>query len=59
MAFLPISVVGGFVFDLFGKIPVKFEKVHYHGMDFIIQDMEGHKMKTVKISLAREKEDEG
>jgi len=40
---------GGFVFDLFGKIPVKFEKVQYNNLDFIIQTMDGHKIKTVKI----------
>ncbi|WP_370446649.1 hemolysin family protein [Oceanispirochaeta sp. M1] len=40
---------GGFVFDLFGKIPVRFEKVSYSNLDFIIQSMDGHKIKTVKI----------
>ncbi len=44
-----IDTLGGFVFDLFGKIPVKFEKVSYEGIDFVIQDMDGHKIKTVKI----------
>lgn len=48
------DTLGGFVFDLFGKIPVKFEKVNYHGIDFIIQDMEGHKIKTVKIITGSE-----
>lgn len=43
------DTLGGFVFDLFGKIPVKFEKVTYGNADFIIQDMDGHKIKTVKI----------
>ncbi len=43
------DTLGGFVFDLFGKIPVKYEKVSWHDFDFIIQDMEGHKINTVKI----------
>jgi CBS domain containing-hemolysin-like protein len=43
------DTLGGFVFDLMGKIPVKFEKVSYQNLDFIIQEMEGHKIKTVKI----------
>jgi magnesium and cobalt transporter len=43
------DTLGGFVFDLFGKVPVKFEKAVYEGMDFVIQDMDGHKIKTVKI----------
>ncbi len=48
------DTLGGFVFDLFGKIPVKYEKVSYGDMDFIIQDMDGHKIKTVKIVAAKE-----
>ena len=41
--------LGGFVFDLFGKIPVNFEKVSYNQYDFIVQEMEGQKIKSVKI----------
>lgn len=48
------DTLGGFVFDLFGKIPVKYEKASWHGHDFIVQDMEGHKINTVKIMLSRE-----
>ncbi|HCM25458.1 MAG TPA: magnesium/cobalt efflux protein [Treponema sp.] len=48
------DTLGGFVFDLFGKIPVKYEKSSFGGHDFIIQDMEGHKINTVKIVLKRE-----
>jgi len=43
------DTLGGFVFDLFGKIPVKYEKVSYKGDDFIIQTMDGHKIRTIKI----------
>ncbi len=45
------DTLGGFVFDLFGKIPVKYEKVTSGDVDFIIQDMDGHKIKSVKIVL--------
>ncbi|MDR1388996.1 MAG: hemolysin family protein [Treponema sp.] len=45
------DTLGGFVFDLFGKIPVKFEKALYKGNEFIIQNMEGHKINSVKIVL--------
>jgi len=44
-----VDTLGGFVFELFGKIPVKFEKVTFGKNDFIIQDMDGLKIKTVKI----------
>ena len=41
--------LGGFVFDLFGKVPVKYEKVSWNDYDFIIQDMEGHRINIVKV----------
>jgi CBS domain containing-hemolysin-like protein len=47
------DTLGGFVFDLFGKIPVKHEKASWEGHDFIIQEMEGHKINLVKIVLNR------
>lgn len=43
------DTLGGFVFDLFGKIPVKYEKVSYKGINFIVHNMDGHKIKTIKI----------
>jgi CBS domain containing-hemolysin-like protein len=43
------DTLGGFVFDLFGKIPVKYEKVLYSETEFIIQNMEDHKIRTVKV----------
>jgi len=49
------DTLGGFVFDLFGKIPVRYEKVTYENMDFIIQAVEGHKIKTVKVVINNEK----
>lgn len=41
--------LGGFAFDIFGKIPAKFEKATYKNYDFIIQDMEGHRINVIKI----------
>lgn len=43
------DTLGGFVFDLFGKIPAKFEKVTHDNLDFVIQDMDGHKIRSVKV----------
>lgn len=45
------DTLGGFVFDLFGKIPSKYEKVRYDDLEFIIQEMDGHKIKTVKLTV--------
>jgi CBS domain containing-hemolysin-like protein len=50
------DTLGGFVFDLFGKIPVKYEKALFDGNDFIVQGMEGHKINTVKIVLHSKRE---
>lgn len=43
------DTLGGFVFDLFGKIPVKYEKVSWNQYDFIVQDMEGHRINVIKV----------
>jgi magnesium and cobalt transporter len=48
------DTLGGFVFHLFGKIPVRYEKMSYQNIDFIIQNMEGHKIDTIKIVLQQE-----
>ena len=53
--------LGGFVFDLFGKIPVKFEKTTWNNFEFIVQDMEGHRINVIKVirkTEGQEKEDE-
>jgi CBS domain containing-hemolysin-like protein len=54
LPFEDFDTLGGFVFDLFGKIPVKYEKALYNGHEFIVQNMEGHKINTVKIVIHRE-----
>ena len=43
------ETLGGWVFALFGKIPVKYEKVSVENLDFIIQDVDGHKINKIKI----------
>lgn len=49
--------LGGFVFDLFGKIPVKYEKESYAmgagSADFVIQQMDGNRVTSVKIVVRR------
>lgn len=51
------DTLGGFVFDLFGKIPVRYEKALYEGHEFIVQNMEGHKINTVKIVVHHDDEE--
>ena len=49
---LPFDVfdtLGGFVFNLFGKVPVRYETVSWNDFDFIVQAMDGHRITTVKV----------
>ncbi len=43
------DTLGGFVFDLFGKIPARYEKVTWNNLEFIVQDMDGHKVHSIKL----------
>ncbi|MBN2626377.1 MAG: HlyC/CorC family transporter [Spirochaetales bacterium] len=43
------DTLGGFVFSLFGKIPVRNEKIVWENYSFIIQSVDGHKIKKIKI----------
>lgn len=43
------DTLGGFVFNLFGKVPVRYETVTWEDFDFIIQSMDGHRISSVKI----------
>lgn len=53
------DTLGGFVFDLFGKIPVIYETKRYRDADFVIQGMDGHRITRVKIVLRREPDGDG
>lgn len=45
------DTLGGFVFNLLGHIPVKFEKTSFENIDFIVQDIEGRKIISVKVKI--------
>ncbi|MDR1215487.1 MAG: hemolysin family protein [Treponema sp.] len=47
------DTLGGFVFDIFGKIPAQYEKAVFNGVDFIIEEMEGHKIQKVRITTEK------
>ena len=47
------ETLGGFVFEQFGRIPLNQEKVTYEGIDFVVQQIEGHKINSVKIVMKR------
>ena len=52
--------LGGFVFDLFGKVPVKYEKSSWNNYGFIVQDMEGHRINVINVirNYENQKDDE-
>jgi len=43
------DTLGGFVFDLFGKIPGRYEKTTWNELVFVIQSVDGHKIRQVKV----------
>ena len=51
------DTLGGFVLDLFGRIPVKYEKITWGGFEFIVQDMEGHRVNLIKVIKKAESEE--
>lgn len=43
------DTLGGFVFDLLGRIPEQGERVEWEGHSFEVTSVDGHKINTVKI----------
>lgn len=50
------ETLGGYVFALFGKIPARYERVSDDNFDFTVQDIEGHRITSVKIVRRRTEE---
>jgi magnesium and cobalt transporter len=48
------DTLGGYVFALFGKIPARYERASAGELDFTIQDMDGHRITSVKIARRRD-----
>ena len=42
--------IGGFLFGLFGHLPKAGEQLKYHGLRFLILEMEGRKIDKIKIT---------
>jgi CBS domain containing-hemolysin-like protein len=52
------DTLGGFVLDLFGKIPVRYEKARYGNTEFVIHEMDANKILTIKVVIHNSKKDE-
>ncbi|MBI4698097.1 MAG: HlyC/CorC family transporter [Nitrospirae bacterium] len=44
------NTIGGFLFGLFGRLPKVGEQLRYHGLRFLILEMDGKKIEKLKIS---------
>ncbi len=45
------DTIGGYVFNLFGKVPKVNEKLTENGIEFKIENMEGRRIKKVRVTL--------
>lgn len=45
------ETLGGLVFDLFGRIPRPEESIEYEGYSFTVEEIEGHKIKKIRVRL--------
>lgn len=45
------ETIGGFVFELFGRIPVNGEVVEFESISFKVANIEGHKINSIEITL--------
>ncbi len=43
------ETLGGYVLALFGKIPARYERIGDGDLDFTVQDIDGHRITSVKI----------
>ncbi len=48
-----VETLGGFLFDLLGKIPTRFERIEYQNLVFIIQSMNGNKIERVRVLVEK------
>jgi len=43
------DTLGGFVFNLFGRIPLEQERIVYQDIEFVVEEMEKHRIQKVKL----------
>ncbi len=49
------DTIGGFVFDLFGRVPEKNETAKYNNLTFKIKDISGPKIIRIRLTIAGQK----
>lgn len=59
-AVLPLRMenetMGGFVFDLFGRLPAEGEKIGFGGLVFTVKSREGKRISEIRVDVKREAE---
>lgn len=45
--------LGGYVLDLFGRIPGRLERIEHEGVAFTVQELEGHRVISIRIALVK------
>ena len=48
------ETVGGFVFDLFGRLPVQGEKIEFGMLVFTVESMEGKRISEIRVDVKEE-----
>lgn len=52
------DTIGGFVFNLFGKVPVEGEKIKFEQLNFTIQKIGGRRIQKILITREKQEDDE-
>ncbi|MCL2520288.1 MAG: hemolysin family protein [Spirochaetaceae bacterium] len=50
-----IDTLGGFVFNLLGTVPNLYQKVSYNNSDFIVERLDGHIIRSIKVVMHEDK----
>lgn len=45
------DTLGGFVFDLFGRIPARGETISWENIEFKIEEIDGHKISRIELTI--------
>ncbi len=48
------ETMGGFVFDLFGRLPAEGEKIGFGGLVFTLKSMEGKRISEIRVDVDKE-----
>ncbi|HRS62563.1 MAG TPA: hemolysin family protein [Spirochaetota bacterium] len=53
------DTIGGFVFDLFGRVPQKDESVKFENLTFRIKEISGTKIERLTVTISKSKKEDG